>query len=240
MPAVNWGIFVAVVALVVGFGSSTRLAVGLRHRGDRDAGDRHDPVLRRRPVALEQAALARDRGRGGLPARRSRVLLGQPAQDRSTAAGSRSRSRASSSSSSRPGSADARSSRATGPRRRARCASSSTNPRPRPPSTASPDAVFLNANKETTPLAMRANVEHNNALHENVVIISIETLNVPNVPEERAGDDRRPRLPRRRHQHVTARFGFQDEIDVPRPCARPPSGSRATATSTTRPTSSRA
>src|SRR5215210_111112 len=44
-------------------------------------------------------------------------------------------------------------------------------------------AVFLNAGKETTPLAMRANVDHNRTLHRNVVILSIETLNVPNVPE---------------------------------------------------------
>ena len=34
---------------------------------------------------------------------------------------------------------------------------------------------------------MRANVEHNSTLHRNVVILSIETLNVPNVPERRAG-----------------------------------------------------
>ena len=37
----------------------------LRHRGDRDAGDRHDPVLLRRPVPLEEAALAGHRRRGG-------------------------------------------------------------------------------------------------------------------------------------------------------------------------------
>ena len=36
---------------------------------------------------------------------------------------------------------------------------------------------------DTTPLAMRANVEHNNTLHENVVIISIETLKVPTSPK---------------------------------------------------------
>jgi KUP system potassium uptake protein len=77
-------------------------------------------------------------------------------------------------------------------------------------------AVFLNANKETTPLAMRAIVEHSNALHENVVILSIETLKVPNVPEAEqvAVDDLG-------YQddgisHVTARLGFQDDIDVPR------------------------
>jgi KUP system potassium uptake protein len=76
-------------------------------------------------------------------------------------------------------------------------------------------AVFLNANKETTPLAMRAIVEHSNALHSNVVILSIETLKVPNVPdgEQVNVDD----LGYRDDgiSHVIARVGFQDEVDVP-------------------------
>jgi KUP system potassium uptake protein len=42
-------------------------------------------------------------------------------------------------------------------------------------------AVFLNRGKETTPLAMRANVEHNHILHQHVVILSIETSPVPHV-----------------------------------------------------------
>ena len=77
-------------------------------------------------------------------------------------------------------------------------------------------AVFLNANKETTPLAMRATVEHSNALHRNVVILSIETLKVPNVPasEQVVVDD----LGYRDDgiSHVIARVGFQDDVDVPR------------------------
>ena len=77
-------------------------------------------------------------------------------------------------------------------------------------------AVFLNANKETTPLAMRATVEHSNALHRNVVILSMDTLKVPNVPEREQVviDD----LGYRDDgiSHVIARLGFQDEIDVPR------------------------
>jgi KUP system potassium uptake protein len=75
--------------------------------------------------------------------------------------------------------------------------------------------VFLNANAETTPLALRANVEHNNTVHESVVILSVQTLTVPHVPPgERVsiddlgyGDDG--------ITHVAARFGFQDDIDVP-------------------------
>jgi KUP system potassium uptake protein len=76
-------------------------------------------------------------------------------------------------------------------------------------------AVFLNAGKETTPLAMRANVEHNNTLHRNVVILSVETLNVPTVPptERVAIDD----LGYRDDgiSHVTGKLGFSDEVNVP-------------------------
>jgi KUP system potassium uptake protein len=76
-------------------------------------------------------------------------------------------------------------------------------------------AVFLNAGKSTTPLAMRANVEHNRTLHEDVVILSLETLKVPHVdPSERLSVDDLGY-----HDdgivHVTARLGFQDDLDVP-------------------------
>lgn len=45
-------------------------------------------------------------------------------------------------------------------------------------------AVFLNRGDETTPLAMRANVEHNQVLHEHVVIVSVVTEAVPRVRDE--------------------------------------------------------
>jgi KUP system potassium uptake protein len=76
--------------------------------------------------------------------------------------------------------------------------------------------VYLNANPETTPLAMRAAVEHLNALHESVVIVSLQTTNVPHVPaEERLEIDD---LGYRDDGilHITAHFGFQDETDVPK------------------------
>ncbi len=77
-------------------------------------------------------------------------------------------------------------------------------------------AVYLNVRRETTPLALRAGVEHTRALHESVVIISIETTKAPFVPEpERLvvdplgfEDDG--------ISHLTARLGFQDPPDVPR------------------------
>jgi KUP system potassium uptake protein len=81
----------------------------------------------------------------------------------------------------------------------------------RPPGT----GVFLNANPDTTPLAMRGTVEHLNSLHESVVIVSMETVSRPHVPErERLQVDdlgyRDDGIVK-----VTARFGFQDETDVP-------------------------
>jgi KUP system potassium uptake protein len=76
-------------------------------------------------------------------------------------------------------------------------------------------AVFLNRGKETAPLAMRANVEHNHVRHEHVVIMSIETEPVPRVPAaERItvddlgyADDG--------IIHVRARFGYMETPDIP-------------------------
>jgi KUP system potassium uptake protein len=76
-------------------------------------------------------------------------------------------------------------------------------------------AVFLNASKRTTPLAMRANVTHNHTLHENAVILSIETLRVPHVSrEERLSVDELG-YDDDGITHVTVRLGFQDDPDVP-------------------------
>ena len=82
---------------------------------------------------------------------------------------------------------------------------------PRVPGT----AVFLNRGKITTPLAMRANVEHNHILHEHVVILSIETLPRPHVGAESRvlvddlgyTDDG--------ISHVTAQFGYMEDPNVP-------------------------
>jgi KUP system potassium uptake protein len=76
-------------------------------------------------------------------------------------------------------------------------------------------AIFLNRGKATAPLALRANVEHNEILHENVFILSIETTPAPHVPaEERLQIDD---LGYKDDQiiHVTARFGYMDQTNVP-------------------------
>jgi KUP system potassium uptake protein len=76
-------------------------------------------------------------------------------------------------------------------------------------------AVFLNANPHTTPLALRANVEHNHVLHERVIIVSIETERVPHVPSaDRLVADHLGH-PTDGITALTARFGFQDEPNIP-------------------------
>jgi KUP system potassium uptake protein len=75
--------------------------------------------------------------------------------------------------------------------------------------------VFLNANPDTTPLAMRGIVEHLQALPQSVVIISLQTTNVPHVPR-----DERLEIDDLGYRddgivQITARFGFQDATNVP-------------------------
>jgi KUP system potassium uptake protein len=85
-----------------------------------------------------------------------------------------------------------------------------------PPPTRTPrTGVFLNANIKTTPLALRANLEHNGAIHENVVIVSVQTERVPHVP-----DGERVTLDDLGYRddgltHLVVRYGFQDTIDIP-------------------------
>jgi|tagenome__1003787_1003787.scaffolds.fasta_scaffold20931507_1 KUP system potassium uptake protein len=82
---------------------------------------------------------------------------------------------------------------------------------PRVPGT----AVFPHPTKDTTPLALRANLQHNHVLHERVVLISGHTENVPHIPWDQRltvddlGDPTDGIL------HISARFGFQDSTDFP-------------------------
>jgi KUP system potassium uptake protein len=84
-----------------------------------------------------------------------------------------------------------------------------------PPHRTPGTAVYLNARRETAPLALHASLEHAHALHESIVIISIETTRTPYVAEadrlvvDSLGyeDDG--------ISHLTARYGFQEAIKVP-------------------------
>jgi KUP system potassium uptake protein len=76
-------------------------------------------------------------------------------------------------------------------------------------------AVYLSANTDTTPLALRENLRHNEAVHACVLIVSVQTVNVPHVQESKRlaldalgyRDDGISR--------IGMRYGFQDNIDVP-------------------------
>ncbi|MFE4458343.1 potassium transporter Kup [Nocardia tengchongensis] len=76
-------------------------------------------------------------------------------------------------------------------------------------------AVFLNRGKDTVPLALRANVEHNGVRHRQTVIASVETEPVPRI----APDDR-VRIDHLGYRddgivHVTVRVGYMETPDVP-------------------------
>jgi KUP system potassium uptake protein len=76
-------------------------------------------------------------------------------------------------------------------------------------------AVFPHPGKETTPLALRANVEHNKIIHHAVLIVSANSANIPHVPvqDRFAVDDLG--YANDRIQHLSIRFGFSEEPNLP-------------------------
>jgi len=73
-------------------------------------------------------------------------------------------------------------------------------------------AVFLTATPEATPHALLHNLNHNKVLHERVIFLTVEMLDVPWVPFEE-------RVAVRRLGHgcfaMTVRYGFMNRPDVP-------------------------
>jgi KUP system potassium uptake protein len=73
-------------------------------------------------------------------------------------------------------------------------------------------AVFLTADASKTPAAFLHNLKHNKVLHERVIILQVETMDVPRVSEtNRVICDR---LGKGFHT-VIARYGFTEQPDVP-------------------------
>jgi KUP system potassium uptake protein len=81
-------------------------------------------------------------------------------------------------------------------------------------------AIFLNRGSTSAPLALRANVEHNQVRHEHVVIVAIETEPVPRVHEDARtavndlgyGDDG--------ITHLTVKFGYMETPNIPHALAQ--------------------
>ena len=73
-------------------------------------------------------------------------------------------------------------------------------------------AVFLSSSKDAVPPALLNNVEHNHVVHEQVVLLTVEMRGRPARGGARPGADQRLRLG---FVGITARYGYQDEPDVP-------------------------
>ena len=75
-------------------------------------------------------------------------------------------------------------------------------------------AVFLNRGKETAPLALRTCVEHTHVLHKHVIIVSIETLPMP-----RAHESERIQVDALGYKEdgivfVTANYGYMEKTHI--------------------------
>ncbi len=83
-----------------------------------------------------------------------------------------------------------------------------------PPTKVPGVAVYLHPTKETTPLALRIEVENTRTFPKRVVIVSVDLVSIPNVDEferftvERIGGEFNV-------FHVTVRAGYHDSLDVP-------------------------
>jgi KUP system potassium uptake protein len=80
--------------------------------------------------------------------------------------------------------------------------------------------IYLNPGKETTPLALRADVEHYGVLHDKVLIVSVDSISVPNVdPDDRFAVQT---LGTGLYKviHVEIRAGYRDSTNVPKALAR--------------------
>ncbi|HSH53469.1 MAG TPA: KUP/HAK/KT family potassium transporter, partial [Methylotenera sp.] len=82
-----------------------------------------------------------------------------------------------------------------------------------PPARVPGTALFLTPNSEGVPHAMLHNLKHNKVLHERVVILTVRFLDFPHSPEEERVEVET--LPHDFYR-VTVRYGFKDEPDLPR------------------------
>ena len=81
-----------------------------------------------------------------------------------------------------------------------------------PPQRVKGTSIFLAGNPEGTPMALLHNLKHNKVLHERVVIMTIQTAEIPHVPpvDRVTVEELQPNFYR-----VIGRFGFMEDPDVP-------------------------
>jgi KUP system potassium uptake protein len=76
-------------------------------------------------------------------------------------------------------------------------------------------AVFLNRGADSTPLAMRACVEHLGSLHDHVVILSVESASTPTVSSDKRFTVDMLRYPDDGIVLVQVRFGYMERPQIP-------------------------
>jgi KUP system potassium uptake protein len=78
-------------------------------------------------------------------------------------------------------------------------------------------AVFMTGDVHSVPTALLHNLKHNKVLHERVVLMHVETEDIPHVPEEK-------RLEMEHLDHnfhiIKLHYGFMDEPNIPRALAQ--------------------
>ena len=82
----------------------------------------------------------------------------------------------------------------------------------RAPNRVAGTAVFLTADATSTPAAFLHNLKHNKILHERVIVLQVDTMDVPRVPETKRVEVERLG---KGFYSVIARYGFMEQPDVP-------------------------
>ncbi len=77
-------------------------------------------------------------------------------------------------------------------------------------------AVYLTSNSRGTPYALMHNIVHNHALHKTVILYNVSSISKPRVSHEKR---LKIQILRGDIFRVIARYGFMEEVDVPRDLA---------------------
>ena len=77
-------------------------------------------------------------------------------------------------------------------------------------------AVYLGQHAGNAPLALHATLDQLHELHENIIVVTVETTNTPHVPEKQRVVIDELGSPDDGISHITLRFGFKDTPNVPK------------------------
>jgi KUP system potassium uptake protein len=89
--------------------------------------------------------------------------------------------------------------------------------RPGRPARVPGTAVFMTGNINAVPNALLHNLKHNKVLHERVVLMTVQTEDIPHVADDQRLDIRH--LDQNIHT-ITLRYGFMDQPNIPRALAQ--------------------